>query len=33
MPQFGKGNIDWQQRVDFKRLREDRIAKAKRFFL
>ena len=27
---YGKNNVDWQQRVDFKRLREDRIVKAHR---
>lgn len=28
MPLWGKGNVDWQQRIDFKRLREERIARA-----
>ena len=28
MPLYGKHNVDWQQRVNFTRLREERIAKA-----
>jgi len=28
MPQFGKSNVDWQQRVDFNRLREYRMGRA-----
>lgn len=28
MATWGKNSVDWQQRVDFKRLREDRIGKA-----
>ena len=25
---YGKSNVDWQQRIDFKKLREDRLARA-----
>ncbi|MFC1984341.1 M24 family metallopeptidase [Chloroflexota bacterium] len=28
MPKFGKSNVDWQQRIDFDKLRKDRLAKA-----
>jgi len=28
MPQFGKSNVDWQQRVDFDKLREYRMGRA-----
>jgi len=28
MSRWGRFNVDWQQRVDFKRLREERIARA-----
>ena len=26
--EYGKGNVDWQQRVDFAKLRNDRITRA-----
>ena len=28
MSVWGKSNVDWQQRIDFKKLREDRLARA-----